>query len=377
MKLFNYPRVKKFKVRARNLTISNKIILKNFQKVSTRISKHGIFILGHEVENFEKKLSKFLNVNNVVAVNSGTSAIYLALKCLNLNFKDEIITTPMSWLISSSAIKIAGGKPVFADVDNNFNLDPDSVRKQINSKTKAILVVHFYGKVAQLKSLKKIAKEHNITLIEDSAQAFGAKLDGKYAGTYGDFGTYSFSPMKVFGSFGNAGAIVFKDKKYLNTLRSLRSCGTINREICKDAELKFDIDPLQAALINENFNVYSKLKQKRINFAKRYFSNLSSHYEMLPKVEKEYNHTFYDYTILVNNRNKLINYLYDKGIEVKVRHPILINHQPLFKNLNKVKLKNAEYFVKKILSLPMHYNLNFDQIDYVSEHLIKFKKKFN
>ena len=374
MKLFNYPKIKKFKVRARNLTVSNKKILNNYKKVSTRISKHGIFILGHEVENFEKKLSKFLNTKYVVAVNSGTSAIYLALKCLNLSSKDEVITTPMSWLVSSTTIKIAGGKPVFADVDDNFNLDPDAVKKKINSKTKAILVVHFYGKIAQIQNLRKIANEYNIPLIEDSAQAFGAKSGGKYAGTYGDFGTFSFSPMKVFGSFGNAGAIVFKDKKYLNILRSLRTCGTINREICNTAELKFDIDPVQAALINENFNVYNELKQKRIDFAKRYFSNLSSHYKILPKIEREYNHTFYDYTILVNNRDKLIKYLYSKGIEVKIRHPILINHQPLFKNLSKTKVKNAEYFINKILSLPMHYNLNYKQIDYVCEHLIKFKE---
>ena len=178
--------------------------------------------------------------------------------------------------------------------------------------------------------------------------------------------------MKVFGGFGNAGAIVFKNKKNLNKLISLRTCGTINREICQFPELKFDIDPIHAAHINENFNVYNKLK-KRLSFAKRYFKNLSNHFNSLPKVEREYNHTFYDFTLLINQINKIINYLYKKGIEVKVRHPILINNQPIFKNLKKTKLEKAEYFVDKILSLPMHYNLKDSEIDYVCETLIKAK----
>jgi len=377
MKLFDYPIIKgKPKVRARDLAISEKKILYNFNKTSKRIAKHGMFILGHEVKNFENKISKFLNTDNALAVNSGTSAIYLALKSLNLKTNDEVITTPMSWLITSSAILLAGGKPIFADVDDDYNLDPNSVIKKINSKTKAVVVTHFYGRVAQMNELRKISNKFNLILIEDSAQAFGASLNNKKAGTYGDFGTFSFSPMKVFGSFGNAGIIVFKNKKYLNKLISLRTCGTINREICKFPELKFDIDPIHAAHINENFNVYNQLKKKRLTIAKSYFANLANHFENLPKIEKEYNHTFYDYTIQVNQREKVIKYLYNKGIEVKVRHPILINKQPIFKNLKQTKLKKAEYFVKKILSLPMHYNLKNNEIDYVCEHLIKAKKNF-
>ncbi len=374
-KTFEYPKFKsKPKVRARNLSISNTKIIKNFINTSKRISKHGIFILGHEVNNFENKIKNFLGVKNVVAVNSGTSAIYLALKMLNLKKNDEIITTPMSWLITSTSILLAGGKPVFADVDNNYNLDPNSVINKINSRTRAIVVTHFYGKVAQIEKLRKISNKFNLILIEDCAQAFGASLNKKKAGTFGDFGTFSFSPMKVFGGFGNAGAIVFKNKKYLNKLISLRTCGTINREICQFPELKFDIDPIYAAHLNENFNVYNELKKKRLSYAKQYIKNLSSDFENLPKIDKEYNHTFYDFTILVNNRKKVIKFLYDKGIEVKVRHPILINNQPIFKNLKNSKLKNAEYYVDKILSLPMHYNLKKKQVDYVCENLIKAKK---
>ena len=378
MKLFKYPKFKsKPKVRARNLAISDKKILSNFLKTSKRISKHGIFILGHEVEKFENKISNFLNTKNVIAVNSGTSAIYLALKALNLKKTDEVITTPMSWLITSSSIVLAGGKPVFADVDDNYNLDPNSVKNKINSRTKAIVVTHFYGKVAQVDKLRVISKKFNLILIEDSAQAFGASLNNIKAGTFGDFGTFSFSPMKVFGSFGNAGVIAFKNKKYHKRLLSLRTCGTINREICQSPELKFDIDPIHAAHINENFNVYNKLKQKRLSIAKRYFNNLSNYFSSLPKIESEYNHTFYDFTLLINNRNKIINYLYQKGVEVKVRHPILINNQPIFKNLKKTKLEKAEYFVDRILSLPMHYNLKESEIDYVCEILIKAKRIYS
>ena len=377
MKLFQYPKLKsKLKVRARNLSISNKRIIKNFIKTSKRISNHGIFILGHEVNSFESKIKNFLDIKNAVAVNSGTSAIYLALKILNLKKNDEIITTPMSWLVTSTSILLAGGKPVFADVDSNYNLDPNSVINRITKKTKAIVVTHFYGKVAQVDKLKKISKKYNLILIEDSAQAFGASLKKIKAGTYGDIGTFSFSPMKVFGSFGNAGVIVFKNKDFLNKLISLRTCGTVNREICQFPELKFDIDPIHAAHIKENFNVYNFLKRKRLSIAKRYYINLSDQIENLPKVEREYNHTFYDFTVLVENRKKVIKYFYEKGIEAKVRHPILINKQPVFKNLKKVFLPKAEFYVDKILSLPMHYNLKNSEIDYVCENLIKAKNLF-
>ena len=210
-------------------------------------------------------------------------------------------------------------------------MDPNSVKNKINSRTKAIVVTHFYGKVAQVDKLRVISKKFNLILIEDSAQAFGASLNNIKAGTFGDFGTFSFSPMKVFGSFGNAGVIAFKNKKYHKRLLSLRTCGTINREICQSPELKFDIDPIHAAHINENFNVYNKLKQKRLSIAKRYFNNLSNYFSSLPKIESEYNHTFYDFTLLINNRNKIINYLYQKGVEVKVRHPILINTNQFLK----------------------------------------------
>jgi UDP-2-acetamido-2-deoxy-ribo-hexuluronate aminotransferase len=370
MKNFKYPSAKNFLVRARDLSIKNKKIKSNFNLVVNRICNHGIFILGHEVENFEKKISKFLSIKYAVAVSSGTSALYLALKCLKLKGDDEVITTPMSWLASSTAIKLAGGKPVFSDVDKNYNIDPDSIVKKINSKTKAILAVHFYGKVAQIDKIQKIAKENNLYLLEDVAQAFGTSLNGKKAGTFGDFGTFSFSPMKVFGSFGDAGIIVFNDKKYLKELEILRSTGTINKEICFTAENKHNIDPLQAAFICQNFNILEKLKKKRLDIAQRYYKKLNKNY-CCPLIDKEYSHSFYDYTILVNNREKVIKHMYANGIEVKVRHPLLINDQPVFSYLTKQKLYNAENYVSKILSLPMHYNLTNKQINYVCEKLLE------
>lgn len=366
---FKYPKQKKnFFIRARDLSVKNNNIKKNFQKVLNRISKHGIFILGKEVESFEKKLAKFLGVKYAVAVSSGTSALYLTLKCLDLKKGDEIITTPMSWLVTSTVIKIIGAKPVFADVDSDYNLDPLAINKLITSKTKAILPVHFYGKIAQINEIRKIAKSNNLFLIEDVAQAFGTSLNGIKAGTFGDFGTFSFSPMKVFGSFGDAGAIVFKDKKYLNLLKSLRTCGTVNSEICNVAEIKHNIDAIQAAFIKENFNIYDDLKKRRIEIAKRYTSKLNPKFYP-PQIEDQYTHSFYDYTILVENRDEVIKYMYKNGIEVKVRHPILINHQKVFKDLPEYNLPNANYYISRILSLPMHYNLKNNQIDFICKKL--------
>ncbi|MDA8992631.1 aminotransferase class V-fold PLP-dependent enzyme [Candidatus Pelagibacter ubique] len=379
--LVKYPPNKKFKVRMRDLSVKDKRLISQFNFSVKRVLDHGIFILGEEVIKFEKKLARYIGVNYCVGTCSASSALYLVFKSLNFSKGSKIITTPMSWLVSSTSFYMLGLEPTFVDIDKNYNLDPDEIEKKITKKTKAILVVHFYGKVAQMDRIKKIAKKNKILLIEDAAQAFGTNYKNKKTGSWGDFGIFSFSPMKTFPSFGDCGAIVFRNKKYLEKLKSLRTCGTINREVCINPEIKHDMDAIQAGYLLDKFQFFDNLKKKRINLAKRYYRNLKEFEKeiFLPKIENEYNHSFYDFTIRVKNRQKVINFMYSKQIEVKVRHPILISDQPIFKNKNvkKENLPFARKIVDEILCLPMHYNLTFKQVDYVCKNLIFILKRLN
>ena len=371
---FKYPRMKLLpKVRMRDLTIKNskkkQALMNEFEKVIS----HGQLILGKEVSKFEKNICSFNDSKYCIGVASGSAALLLSLKAAGIGRGDEVITTPMSWLVTSTTIKMVGATPIFADVDTNYNLDPNKIQKLITKKTKAVMPVHFYGKIAQIDKIKKICEKNNLLLIEDVAQAFGTSLKNKKAGNFGDLAILSFGPMKVHGALGDAGAVIFNKKKYLKKLISLRQCGTINNEICIYPEIKHNLDALQAAFLNVNLSFYNQTKKKRFLIAEYYKKNLSKKF-VCPEIENYNSHSFYDFTILVNDRDKLIKYLYKNKIEVKVRHPFLINEQPVFKDLPKYNLPRAKYYVKKILQLPIHDNITIKEADYVCKKLNSFIK---
>ena len=376
LKKFVYPKFKSIPiVRMRNLSIKDPKKKKLLKKAFNRVMEHGQLILGKEVNEFERKLCEINDCKFAVGVSSGSAGLLLAVKASGIVEGDEVITTPMSWLVTSSVIKMVGAIPVFADVDENYNLDPTKIMKLITKKTKAILPVHFYGKIAQIDKIKKICNENKLVLIEDVAQAFGTSLNKKKAGTFGDIGVFSFGPMKVHGALGDAGAIIFNKKKYLKKIISLRQCGTIDNEICIYPEIKHNLDSLQAAFLKSNLELYAKTKKKRYIIACHY-KKLLNNKICCPNFEDYDSHSFYDFTILVEKREKIIIYLYQNKIEVKVRHPFLINEQPIFKNLPKYNLPNASKFIKKILQLPMHDNLTLKQVEYVSNKINNFYNKY-
>ena len=286
-----YPKISnKPKVRMRDLSIKNIKKRKAYEQAFKRVIDHGQFILGKEVKNFEKNICKIIKSKYTIGVSSASSGLLLALKAANISSGDEIITTPMSWLVSSSVIKMVGAKAKFVDVDEDCNIDPNLILKKINFKTRAVIVVHFYGKIAQIEKIRKICKKNKLILIEDCAQAFGAKIKNGYAGSFGDFGIFSFGPMKVHGGIGDAGAIVCKNRNYYKKLISLRQCGTIKNEIAIYPEIKHTLDALHAAILNENLKIFKKTRANRIKIAKQYISHLKKYYKC-PSYNS-YDHTF-------------------------------------------------------------------------------------
>ena len=236
-----------------------------------KVIDSSAFILGKEVEKFENKFSKYLKVKYCAGVSSGTSALQMALKACNVGNGDEVITTSHSWVSTAEAISNVGAKPIFVDIDkDSYNIDPKKITKCISKKTKCILPVHLYGNPADMKQICKIAKENKLFVIEDAAQAHGAKIDDKFCGTFGDLACFSFFPSKNLGSFGDAGAVVGNNKRLIENVKKLRDHGRISKNKFGLLGLNERMDGIQAAVLNVKIKHLEKYIKSRINIAKIY-----------------------------------------------------------------------------------------------------------
>lgn len=361
------------KVRFLNLSIQDQEEKQSILAAVERVLDHGIMIHGPEVEMFEKKFAEYVGRKYAVAVNSGTDSLIFALKALGICHGDEIITTSLSWIATANAIAICGAIPVFADICDDLNIDVTSVERLISNKTKAIMPVHFAGRVCEMKAIQELAKKHNLLVIEDASQAVGAKYYNQLSGSLGDIGCFSLNPMKVFGACGEAGVLVTDSEEIKEKLEILRYNGTINKETCIEVSINGRIDTLQAAILLERFNYFEKFIQKRRDIMKKYNEHLSS----LVKVplEKDYEMlSCYNYTIQTPFRNSLKEYLEKNGIEIKIQHPILMPNQPAYEAWTKSDKKNATKIVQEIMCLPASEKLLDEEQEYIIDLIKKFFK---
>jgi UDP-2-acetamido-2-deoxy-ribo-hexuluronate aminotransferase len=268
-----------------------------------------------------------------------------------------------------------GASPIFVDVKIDQTICPVSAAKAINKKTKAIMLVHFTGVLADYKSIKKIIKKKNILIIEDAAQAFGANFGDKYAGNLGDISIFSFNPMKILQGFGEAGAVLCDTKKINNKIRELRHLGTTvkNPNLCNYIELNHKIDELHAALLIESFKNFKRETQIRKKLISRYIKLLKD--VCIYSDHDVSRSSGYDYQILVKDRNRLQSYLKKRKIETRIKHPILLCNQKTYKNNKKMNIKNAQMICKHSLSLPLHKYLNFNEQNRIISEIRLFYKK--
>lgn len=339
-----------------------------------KVLDHGKIVLGPEVQEFEEYIANYCGKKYAVGVGSGSDALYLALKALDIKTGDEVITTSLSWIATANAISKTGATPVFADIGEDLNIDPEHVERLINKKTKAILAVHYTGRVCNMTNLCRIAKEHKIFLIEDAAQSFGAMFDNKKAGSFGDIACFSMNPMKILNGLGEAGIIITNDKSISEKLQILRYAGTINKEICVDISLNHRLDTLQAAILLTRIKWVDEIIRKRRENAKLYVQRLKD----VVKVPEEKNHEFnvyYTFIILAEKRDELKEFLERKNIETKIQHPILMPNQPVYQRGQKNKVPNADKICKQILCLPANEKISLDQIEFVSEQIREFYGK--
>lgn len=341
------------------------------------------FINGSVVQEFASDLEKYLDVKHVIPCGNGTDALQVAMMGLGLKPGDEIITTSFTFIATAEVIALLGLIPVFVDVDpNTFNIDTSAIIKAISSKTKAIVPVHLFGQCADMDRIMEIAKKNNLFVIEDTCQAIGADFLSETkknlkAGTLGDVGCTSFFPSKNLGCYGDGGALFTNNDKLAETFRSIVNHGMKVRYHHNKIGVNSRLDSIQAAILKvklPNLNEYSDARKKAAKYYDDAFRNNSK--LKIPVRFPKSKHVFHQYTLqLIGiNRNYLIEYLKSKNIPAMVYYPIPIHLQEAYRNLDYKKgdLPVTEALCKTVFSLPMHTELNIEQLKFISNSVLEF-----
>lgn len=330
-----------------------------------RVLRHGRMVLGPEVQECERRVADRCGRRFAVGVSSGSTALHLAMACLDLGPGDEVITTSLSWIATANAIASVGATPVFVDIRDDLNMDPDRVREAITPRTRAILAVHWTGKICDMPAITRIAEEHGLLLIEDAAQAFDASLHGRKAGSFGTVGCFSMNSMKVLASCSDSGMVVTDREDLYNRLLSLRYAGTVNQEECVDVALNGRMDTLEAAILLVRLERLDDVIARRREIASWYKKGLAGVVET-PRAGPGELDVWYTYTVRADRRDELRAFLDTRGVETKIHHPILMPDQPVYRGSARARTyPNANRLVKQIVSLPATEKASRSDVDYV------------
>ena len=344
------------------------------QEVIARVVKSGWYIQGKEKQNFEQKYADYCGVNHCVGVGNGLDAIrlillaYLELGVLSIG--DEVIVPANSFVASALAVSQCGLIPVFADCNSEtYNLDRETVELQITKRTKAILVVHLYGQVSDIRQLKELASEYRLKLIEDAAQAHGAYYDGIRAGALGDAGAFSFYPAKNLGALGDAGAVTTNDDALAMMVRQLSNYGSSEKYIHRYKGINSRLDELQAAVLSFKLDQLDTENEKRKAIAKQYQEGIKNIKIIQPLVNNFDAHVFHIYTVRTAQRDKLKRYLSENGVDTQIHYPICIHKQDAYQECQALSLMVAETLQNEVLSIPIFPSLTQKEINYIIEIL--------
>ncbi len=341
-------------------------------KVINDIFDSKRFIMGPKIDELEQKVAEYCGTKDAIGVSSGTDALVVALMALNIGYGDEVITTPFTFFATAGSIARVGAKPVFVDIDpKTFNIDPNLIEKKITSATKAIMPVHLYGQMADMDKIMAIAKKHHLYVIEDACQAIGAEYkasDGQInkAGSVGDIGCFSFFPSKNLGCIGDGGIVTTNSQELATKIRSLRNHGESKRYYHDMIGGNFRLDAIQAAALLVKLPLLEQQHQGRIENA-HYYNERLKDMVMVPFINDGFRTIYNQYTIRVNDREKLQKTLQEKNIGNAVYYPVPLHMQQCFEYLDCQVgcCPEAEKAAKEVLSIPIYAELNSKQLDYV------------
>lgn len=341
-----------------------------------KLIKTGDYTLGKPVQEFEKKFAKLIGIKYAVGVNSGTDALFLSLKAVGVQPGSEVITAPNTFIATVGAIVAAGAKPVFVDVLEDFNINPNLIEGAITSNTSALMPVHYAGHPADMLTINEIAERHGLPVIEDSCQAISASIDNKCVGTFGMTGGFSLHPLKNLNVWGDGGIIVTDSKEIREKLILLRNHGLKNRDEIQIFGYNSRLDSLQAIVGNYLIRDIQDITAKRIKWANKIDAGLNDliEYITIPERKKNWRYVYHLYMLMVKDRNDLLSYLIENGIEAKVHYPMPLHLQEAASGLGYKKgdFPVAEAQCDSIITLPVHQHLVGEQVDYMISRIRQF-----
>ncbi len=325
------------------------------------------FILGPEVEAFEREAAAYLGTRFAVSCASGTDALTLALRAAGIGPGDEVVTTPFTFIATAEAIRHVGATPVFVDINpETFNLSVEAVETALSPRTRAVIPVHLFGQPADMGPLARLAEAHGLIVVEDCAQAFGAHLNGRRVGGFGLAGAFSFFPSKNLGAYGDGGLIATDDQALDTRLRSLRNHGATAPYTHTEIGYNSRLDALQAAVLRVKLRHIETFNARRRAVAERYDAGLAELPVQTP-VRRTGHHVFHQYTVLTDRRDALKTALQAAGVASAVYYPIPLHRQPVFQNGPVPSLPNAEAVAQRCLSLPIYPELPLETVDQICE----------
>jgi UDP-2-acetamido-2-deoxy-ribo-hexuluronate aminotransferase len=351
-------------------------------KIDARIKKvldHGQYIMGPEVAELESQLAAYVGTKHCITASSGSDTLLMALLALDIGPGDEVITSPFTFIATGEMIQLVGAVPVFVDIDpKTYNIDPSRIEAAITDRTKAIIPVSIFGQCSDMASINVIASAHDLPVIEDGAQSFGARCDGERSCGLSTIGSTSFFPSKPLGAYGDGGALFTDDESIALKLKEIRVHGQEKRYYHTRVGINGRMDTLQAAVVLAKMQVFEDEVRKRAEIGARYSERLQEINEIVvPYLAPGHTSVYAQYTIQVENRSSLAEALKEKGIPTAVHYPVPLHRQPVMKDaFRATDLSHAELLSERVISLPMGPYLTTKDQDHVVEsiHLVLSSK---
>lgn len=358
-----------------NLSVINERFRTEMREGIERVLDRGWYVLGEEVQRFEEEFAAYCGVKHCIGVGNGLDALSLILRALRFQEGDEVLVPANTYIATILAISANGLKPVLVEPHiGSYNIDPDQIRDKITSRTKAIIVVHLYGQVVNMSEIDRIAKQYNLVVIEDAAQAHGAMYDGKKVGSLGRAAAFSFFPGKNLGAIGDGGAITTNDDELAYKLRAYRNYGSHIKYVHDVKGVNSRLDEIQAAILRVKLKYLDRDNEKRREIADYYIKHIRHDAFVLPCVENgdRLSHVWHLFVLRTKHRERLQRYLSENGIGTLIHYPIPPHQQRAYEEWKTLSFPISEQLHREVLSIPLHPALAADDLEYIVEILNKY-----
>ena len=348
---------------------------KEFEDKAIEVLRSGWYILGKEVSAFEEEFAAYTGAKYCVGLASGLDALWIAFRLLNIGKGDEVLVQGNTYIASVMGVTMNGATPIFIEPDEHFGMDVDRIEEKITERTKAILVTHLYGMASRMDKTVEICRKHNLRLVEDCAQSHGACFNGQMTGTFGDVGCFSFYPSKNLGAFGDAGAVVTNDERLAKEFKIFRNYGSEKRYYNKVVGANSRLDELQAALLRVRLPHLDELTEEKVKIAQRYSAEIRNEKIKLPTLVEGATCVWHQYVIRCEERDRLIDYLNEKGIGTIIHYPIPPHMAEAYQYLGHKEgfLPITEHLAKTVLSIPMYNGMSEEEQTCVIDALNAFQ----